>query len=72
MREPFDHGPAGRIRQSGKRCTQVIHNRMVVDYWTMSSVDFASPERRDSGTFSIFQLPRDDLPNIEVCVCDGL
>ena len=41
MGESFDHCPPGRIRQSRKRCTQFIHNHMVVDYWLMSSVDFA-------------------------------
>jgi len=41
MREPFDHRPPGRIRQSRKRCAQLIHNRMVVDYSAMSSVNFA-------------------------------
>jgi hypothetical protein len=44
MRESFDHCPPGRIRQSGKRCTQFIHNRMVVDYLAMSSVNFAIPD----------------------------
>jgi hypothetical protein len=44
MRESFDHCPAGWIRQSGKRCVQVIHNRMVVDYLAMSSVNFAMPD----------------------------
>jgi len=41
--ESFDHGPPGWIRQSRKRCTQFIHNRMVVDYLSMSSGDFAIP-----------------------------
>jgi hypothetical protein len=40
MGEPFDHCPPGWIRQGGKRGTQFIHNRMVVDYPGMSSVDF--------------------------------
>jgi hypothetical protein len=44
MRESFDHCPPGWIRQSGKRCTQFIHNHMVVDYLTMSSVNFAIPD----------------------------
>src|ERR1700720_1251631 len=39
--ESFDHCPPGWIRQSRKRCTQFIHNRMVVDYLAMSSVNFA-------------------------------
>src|SRR6202030_821530 len=39
--ESFDHCPPGWIRQSGKCCTQFIHNHMVVDYLSMSSVDFA-------------------------------
>src|SRR5580693_10268734 len=41
MGEPFDHCPPGWIRQSRKRCAQFIHNHMVVDYLSMSSVDFA-------------------------------
>ncbi len=44
MRESFDHRPPGWIRQSGKRYTQFIHNRMVVDYLSMSSVNFAIPD----------------------------
>ena len=44
MRESFDHRPAGWIRQSSKRCIQFIHNRMVVDYPQMSSVDFRAPD----------------------------
>jgi hypothetical protein len=45
MGESFDHGPPGWIRQSRKRCTKFIHNHMVVDYLSMSSVDFATPIR---------------------------
>jgi hypothetical protein len=30
MGEPFDHCPAGGIRQSRECCTQIIHNPMVV------------------------------------------
>ena len=53
MGESFDHRPAGWIRQSRKGCIQFIHNRMVVDYPRMSSVDFAVPDfcaivRKDS------------------------
>ena len=44
MGESFDHRPAGWIRQSRKRCIQFIHNRMVVDYPQMSSVDFGVPD----------------------------
>ena len=44
MGEPLDHGPAGWIRQSRKCCVQAIHNRMVVDYPSMSSVNFAIPD----------------------------
>ena len=44
MGEPLDHCPAGGVRQSRKRCTQSIHNRMVVDYPQMSSVDFGLSE----------------------------
>jgi hypothetical protein len=44
MGEPFDHCPAGWIRQSRERCTQSIHNHMVVDYRAMSSVKFATPD----------------------------
>ena len=40
MGEPFDHGPPGWIGQSRKRCTQFIHNCMVVDYLAMSSGKF--------------------------------
>jgi hypothetical protein len=43
MGESFDHRPAGWIRQSRKRCIQFIHNRMVVNYPQMSSVDFGVP-----------------------------
>ena len=44
MGESFDHRPAGWIRQSRKRCIQLIHNHMVVNYLTMSSVDFRAPD----------------------------
>ena len=44
MGESFDHCPPGWIRQSRKRCTQFIHNHMVVDYLSMSSVNFAIPD----------------------------
>jgi ABC-type transport system involved in cytochrome bd biosynthesis fused ATPase/permease subunit len=44
MGESFDHCPPGWIRQGGKRCTQFIHNRMVVDYLSMSSANFAIPD----------------------------
>ncbi len=44
MGESFDHCPPGWIGQSRKRCTQFIHNRMVVDYLSMSSVNFAIPD----------------------------
>jgi len=40
MGEPFDHRPAGWIRQSRKCCIQFIHNRMVVDYPRMSKCRF--------------------------------
>ena len=39
--ESFDHCPAGWIRQSRKCCTKIIHNRMVVDYRSMSTANFA-------------------------------
>lgn len=42
--ESFDHCPAGWIRQSRKRGIQLIHNRMVVDCRSMSSVNFAIPD----------------------------
>src|SRR5579872_7529603 len=45
MGESFDHRPAGWIRQGRKCCIQLIHNRMVVDYPSMSSVDFGVPIR---------------------------
>ena len=41
MRESLDHRPAGWIRQSRKCCTQFIHNHMVVDCRSLSSVNFA-------------------------------
>jgi hypothetical protein len=44
MGEPLDHGPAGWIRQSRKCCVQAIHNHMVVDYLSVSSVNFAIPD----------------------------
>ena len=40
MGESFDHCPPGWIRQGGKRCAQFIHNHMVVDCRSMSSVKF--------------------------------
>ena len=39
MGEPFDDPPPGWIGQSGKCCTQLIHNHMVADYLSMSSVN---------------------------------
>jgi hypothetical protein len=61
MGESFDHRPAGRIRQSRKRCIQLIHNRMVVDYSQMSSVDFGVPDFRflisETLTPALFLLP---------------
>ena len=42
MGESFDHRPARWIRQSRKCCIQVIHNHMVVNYPSMSSVDFGA------------------------------
>jgi hypothetical protein len=44
MGESFDHRPAGWIRQSRKCCVQLIHNHMVVNYPSMSSVDFGVPD----------------------------
>ena len=44
MGESFDHPPPGWIRQSSKCCTQLIHNYMVVDCLSMSSVNFAIPD----------------------------
>jgi len=44
MGEPFDHCPAGWIRQSRECCTQIIHNQMVVDFSAVSSVKFAIPD----------------------------
>ena len=49
MGEPFDHRPAGWIRQSRKCCIQLIHNHMVVDYPSMSSVDFGVPDFIENG-----------------------
>jgi hypothetical protein len=46
MRESFDHPPPGWIGQSGKCCAQFIHNHMVVDFPSMSSVNFAIPDLR--------------------------
>ena len=43
MRKSFDHRPPGWIGQSRKRCTQSIHNQMVVDYFLMSSKNFQIP-----------------------------
>ena len=43
MGKPFDHRPAGWIRQSRKCCTETIHNHMVVDFPWMSSANFAIP-----------------------------
>src|SRR6202023_1267902 len=44
MGESLDHCPPGWIRQSRKCCSQFIHNHMVVDYLSMSSVNFAMPD----------------------------
>jgi len=44
MGESFDHRPPSRIRQSRKCCTQSIHNHMVVDFLSMSSMNFAVPD----------------------------
>jgi hypothetical protein len=44
MGESFDHCPAGWIRQSRKCCTQSIHNHMVVDFLSVSSENFATPD----------------------------
>jgi hypothetical protein len=41
MGEPLDHRPPGWIRQSRKCCIQLIHNRMVVDFRSMSTANFA-------------------------------
>ena len=41
MRESSDHRSPGWIRQSRECCTQLIHNRMVVDFRPMSNVNFA-------------------------------
>jgi hypothetical protein len=57
MRESFDHCPPGRIRQSGKRCTQFIHNHMVVNYLSMSSVNFAKINPGQTGTFPFLLIP---------------
>ena len=43
MGESFDHCPPGWIRQSGKRCTQFIHNHMVVDYLINVKCEFCDP-----------------------------
>ena len=40
MGESFDHCPPGWIRQSRKRCTQFIHNHMVVDCLSVSTTNF--------------------------------
>ncbi len=42
--ESFDHGPAGWIRQSGECGIELIHNHMVVNYRSMSRVDFGVPD----------------------------
>src|ERR1700733_7534627 len=44
MGESFDHRPAGWIRQSRKFFIQLIHNHMVVNYPSMSSVNFGVPD----------------------------
>ena len=43
MGESFDHRSPGWIGQSRKCCTQIIHNRMVVDNLSMSSENLAIP-----------------------------
>src|SRR5208337_2675943 len=44
MGESFDHRPTGGIRQSPECCTQSIHNHMVVDFLSVSSMNFANPD----------------------------
>jgi hypothetical protein len=44
MGESFDHRPTGWIRQSRECCTQTVHNHMVVDFPSMSNVNFAIPD----------------------------
>jgi len=40
MDESFDHRPTGWIRPEPQMCTQFIHNQMVVDFLSMSSMYF--------------------------------
>jgi hypothetical protein len=42
MGESFDHRPSGWIRQSRKCCIQLIHNQMVVDFLSMSSMEIVN------------------------------
>jgi hypothetical protein len=56
MGEPFDHCPPGWIGQSRKCGTQFIHNRMVVDYRAMSSVDVLENGKRPVCLQSILAL----------------
>ena len=44
MGESFDHRSPGWIRQSRKRCTQSIHNHMVVDYLPNVKGEFCDPD----------------------------
>src|ERR1700732_2693930 len=44
MGESFDHRPAGWIRQGRQLCIELIHNHLVVNYPSMSSVDFGVPD----------------------------
>jgi hypothetical protein len=63
MGESFDHCPPGRIRQSGERCTQFIHNHMVVDYLSMSSVNLAKINPGQTGAFPILIDPLPGTPS---------
>jgi len=71
MGESFDHGPPGWIRQGRKRCTQFIHNRMVVDYRAMSSVNFAIPDFEELGDRRDVSLGLSRAGRCQPCISRG-
>jgi hypothetical protein len=44
MGELFDHRPAAWIRQSRTCCAQAINNHAVLEFLSMSNVNFAIPD----------------------------
>src|SRR5690348_1709112 len=66
LAEPFDHCPPGWIRQSRKCRIQSIHNQMVVDYLSLSSVNSAVPGIKALGMGLCLRKPA--LDRSQLCV----